>query len=373
VTDGIPRLVISGKLPRKNVPWDFAKDRFEIGEDRYILPIGFDPSPYLDRALQGATIVPRAAWFVRIANPENGAIVDVDQPYVETDEHIEKKKPWDKLHLEGEVESRFLFGTVLGSDVVPFAIERIRPVILPILTQRGEKKKLVLLDSTAALRNGFAALASWLKNVEKSWSGLKKKGTKLTIYERLDFHQTLTSQAPKARHRVIFTAAGTNLVASIIPDSALSSEVGHISLSGFIVEHKFYTIIASSSDEAHYLAAVLNSPLVDSEIKPYQTVGLFGARDIERRALEILPIPLFDASHPVHKELAELGRVAENGAHTLLPTLKTLRTGKKRVLVRQALKHILNTIDADVRKLVTLKAKEKHDYKVIQGQTRLEF
>jgi hypothetical protein len=75
MTDGIPRLVISGRLPRKNVPWNLAKERFEIGEDRYILPIGFNPSPYLDRALQGATIVPRAAWFVRIANPENGAIV----------------------------------------------------------------------------------------------------------------------------------------------------------------------------------------------------------------------------------------------------------------------------------------------------------
>jgi hypothetical protein len=48
---------------------------------------------------------------------------------------------------------------------------------------------------------------------------------------------------------------------------------------------------------------VLNSPFVNEAIKPFQTQGLMGERDIERRTLEICNIPLFDPADELHCEL----------------------------------------------------------------------
>ena len=53
---------------------------------------------------------------------------------------------------------------------------------------------------------------------------------------------------------------------------------------GFIAEHVTYWFETEDPDEAHYLCAVLNAPLVDEAIKPYQTKGAFGAQRGERAA-----------------------------------------------------------------------------------------
>src|SRR3989442_265366 len=116
----IERIVLKGKLPRKNVPWPVAITRLQISKGTYQVPIGMGASPYLGLAVQGATIVPRAVWFVRIPKGDGGEVVDAGEPYVVTDDAIKGKKPWDDVHFQGEIEARFLFGSALGQDVVPF-------------------------------------------------------------------------------------------------------------------------------------------------------------------------------------------------------------------------------------------------------------
>ena len=56
---------------------------------------------------------------------------------------------------------------------------------------------------------------------------------------------------------------------------------------------------------------MLNSTVVNRAIKPYQTVGLMGARDIYRRPFEVCEIPRFDAANARHCEIATLARRAK--------------------------------------------------------------
>ena len=48
-----------------------------------------------------------------------------------------------------------------------------------------------------------------------------------------------------------------------------------------------YYYHASSEDEAYYFIAVLNSKILDQLLKPLQTRGLWGARHIHKKPLEI--------------------------------------------------------------------------------------
>jgi hypothetical protein len=73
-----------------------------------------------------------------------------------------------------------------------------------------------------------------------------------------------------------------------------------------------YAVRVKSATEAHFLAAVLNTPFVDDAIKGAQTRGAWGARHIHRRPFEKVPIPEFDAERPEHRRLAELSEEAHD-------------------------------------------------------------
>jgi hypothetical protein len=64
----------------------------------------------------------------------------------------------------------------------------------------------------------------------------------------------------------------------------------------------------SSDEEARYVVSVLNAPVVNQRIKAAQARGLWGAREIHKKVLD-LPIPRFDPGSPDHLRLAEIGRV----------------------------------------------------------------
>src|SRR5882724_8721819 len=59
--------------------------------------------------------------------------------------------------------------------------------------------------------------------------------------------------------------------------------------------------------------------VVNEAIKPFQTQGLLGERDIERRPLEACPIPLFDPKNPLHLEIAEVARLCREELLPIVP------------------------------------------------------
>jgi hypothetical protein len=102
--------------------------------------------------------------------------------------------------------------------------------------------------------------------------------------------------------------------------------------------------------EAHYLSAFLNAPYVDETIKPHQTRGQWGERDIHRRPFEVVPIPKFNPEDEKHQKLAELSRECHQKVARLALTGKSI--GFLRNKVREHLSQELAEIDKLVRQIL---------------------
>lgn len=107
------------------------------------------------------------------------------------------------------------------------------------------------------------------------------------------------------------------------------------------------------------MCAVLNSTPVNEAIKPHQTGGHFGERDIHRRPFEILPIPEFDPENPVHQELAELSEACHYKAAEMRVDPKR-RIDLARRDVRETLAAELEKVDRLVEKLLENSSHKLH-------------
>jgi hypothetical protein len=123
---------------------------------------------------------------------------------------------------------------------------------------------------------------------------------------------------------------------------------------GLVGDSKTYFCASARRAENDYLCSVLNAPLTNELIKPMQSRGLWGPRDIHKKVLE-LPIPEFNAHDRRHAALARLGRhCAERVADALegnqVP--QSAPIGQLRAMVRAMLKPELDEINAIVSSIL---------------------
>lgn len=263
----------------------------------------------------------------------------------------EAKEAYQGIVFQDTVESRFLYGTLLSTDLLPFGHLDYRLVVLPIEPEGDHYK---LIDADKARQRGFLHLARWLEKAEKEWS--ERRGAKagqITCLGWLDYRRKLTAQNPQARYRVIYNTSGTFLTAAVVASEPIKFEINgqEIKAQGFLADYVTYYLETSALTEAFYLSAILNAPEINTLIKPMQARGLWGPRHICKKVLE-LPLPQFDAKNPAHRRLAEVGKecseqvaqwIASGGAG------KIKSIGKLRSLVRRMLHHELAEIDALVK------------------------
>ncbi len=302
-------------------------------------------STYVKSFKQGATIVPRNMYFVTVDGLEGRP--DPSTTYhAATNEAVAKdsKRPYQDVRLQGQVEGRFIFSTTLAANILPFALREPLSVLLPIEESNGVYYTLTV---SALRRKGHREFARWMERAEHIWA--EKRGAKAaaqTLLQRLDYQRGLTAQSPKHRHLVLYNAAGTSVSATYCDRELLTLPL--------IVEHKVYWAALSTPAEAHYLTAILNASVVNELIKPFQSTGLLGERDIEKKLLDV-PIPVFNHENTLHTRLSALGTRAyglarsalENGAQTPRRSL-----ARSRALMRETLKDVLTQIDDAVRELL---------------------
>jgi SAM-dependent methyltransferase len=306
-------------------------------------------SPYYNEFVNGATLVPRSLWFVECRKWGSGIwVFDRNAPYVETTPAAQRlaKPPW-KVHLEGKVESRFLFATVLAENLLPFGVRQFSLVVLPVLEEKdGSLRMLKHLD---ILGQGALEACSWVKKAEEIWEKRKKR-SQPSLQEYLDWQQKLTRQRINARGVVLYNRSGTNLVAALI-QRVRSPRIGQAPVSGFIADNAAYRYYPASLDEGHYLVGVLNSDTVNQAIKPYQTQGLWGERDIHRRPFEVCPIPRFDPENPLHRQIAKTAQEAERQLKRWLSGIQGT-AARARAAARQIVKPQLVRLDDLVQELL---------------------
>jgi hypothetical protein len=359
-TSGIPLVELVGRLPHKNVSLTEASalltetaGKFEPFEEQAVR------SSYHSLFKEGSSLVPRAFWFVRPAARNGVAVVNPRLPYLESDPALEAKakKPWKGVHLEGNLESEFLYATLLSSHLLPFKYRSLNLVVLPIEpTTKASSDGSVLIPAERAAAKGYTYLARWLEEAEGVWQRKKKKvNTRVkTIYQRLDYEHGLTQQRVKGTYFVFYTTSGTHIAACVLRSPKKSFlKLGPLEVQGVVADFTTYYYQTQGFLEAHYLTAILNSRAVDEAIKKYQPVGLFGARHITRRPFEYLNIPDFDKRNRAHKHLASLSI----RCHSKLRPLRinpTTSTAGARNEIRGLLKNELFEIDVLVQTVVGL-------------------
>jgi hypothetical protein len=357
---GVRGEVLSGRLPRRNASLLEAEAVLKVEEVQFFLNrrgkrsfwgttegVHGIVSPYKKRFFQGATIVPRAFWFVEIVPSPLG--FDPNLPPLITSQRAQEqaKDAYQGIVFKGSVESRFLYATLLSTDLLPFGHLDYRLVVLPIEPEGDHYR---LLNADQARRRGYLRLAEWLEKAQQEWQVRRgAKAEMMDIYERLDRVHGLTRQNPQASYRVLYIAVGTNLCACMMKNEPIEFEsIGQqVHAQGYISEHKLYCLETMNEDEAYYLAAVFNAPVINQMIKASQSRGLWGPRDIEKKVLD-LPIPQFDPAQAEHQRLAELGKACSERVAAWLAAGgpgKTQSIGRLRGMVREMLKEELAEID----------------------------
>jgi len=305
-------------------------------------------SPYRKKFAEGATMVPRSVWFVEIQGT-SGLGVDPARPYVKTDPRAiaAAKDKYKDVRLEGNVEAEFLYSTLLSTDLVPFGHLPFRTVVLPILWKNDGY---TILKAPEARQQGYLGLAEWLEKAEAIWGEKQgEKAAKMTVYQRLDRYRGLTQQRRK-RYTVVYPASATYLCATVI-----QKPEGDSQRKAFVVESKLYYLDTDSREEAYYLCAVLNSASLDLAIKPMQSKGDFGPRDIHKKMWE-LAIVQYDANNRENRDLAALGSACDEAGENLLTSLpEAVRQGslgRLRRLIREKLQPQIAEIDTIVSKIL---------------------
>lgn len=348
----------AGKLPAKDVPWEAAKEHLiekaKTGRviflgDRTALstvPGSVHPtasSAYAGRFRQGATIVPRNFYFVRVKELDGAR--DPDRLYwAETDpeQAEDAKPPYKEVRLSGHVEGRFIYCTALSKHLVPFALLKPATVVLPLWPDGDD----VVMRSAEELRHaGFREFAAWMRKAERIWNEKReRKASRESVYEWLDYQGKLTAQKLSERRLVLYAAAGSNLAAAHVDRKSLQAP--------FVVDHTLYWVACETPQEADFLAAILNSEAVNEAIKPFQSMGLMGERHIHKKVLD-LPLPAFSEGNAAHQALAELGEQARVKAAVLVKSPDfPPHLARRRGWMREQLKELLAQIDEIVRTLV---------------------
>jgi len=345
-----------GLLERKNCKLNEALQQLKAEDYMYQPPtISLRKSYYHDEVKQGATIVPRNLWFIDFkVHPKLG--IDASKPAVKTSEEAVKvaKDQWKDIILEGNIESELIYATLLGGDIISFGFIKLRPIVIPCKALTAQYR---LLDVEELRNAGYVGMAEWLSNAQKAWEAHATERSlrdNPRVISWINYRNKITGQNPSKRYVLLYNTSGTDLVSCVVDKRSLQSFKvlgAEIKPRGFIADAKTYFYETDNGNEAHYLCAVLNSTIVNEGIKPLQTRGLFGERDIHRRPF-MLPIPKFNSNDPVHLKLAELSKID----HEKVAEAKAKFTGKSvaslRRQARETVKEELKEIDELVSRLL---------------------
>ena len=276
-------------------------------------------SPYGERARQGATIVPRALFFVNLE--ESTAIVQAANTLkVSPRRSPQEKAPWKELELSqlaGQaIEAEHLFDVHLGETIAPYVLLDPLKAVLPLSMVSGE---LVEADEDGdewygldPLELGDRMRRRW-RTVNEVWDQHKSRNNKLSLLEQLDYMSKLGDQPSEEFHgvQVLYTTSGRPTAAIFEGSQA-------------VIDTSLYWIVCSGTEEAHYLIALINSLGLERALSPLMAKGQFGARHVHKHVWR-LPIPAYNEALSLHHDIAEAGVATAEGAAQVLSEVRAER------------------------------------------------
>lgn len=305
---------------------------------------------------QGATIVPRSFWFVEIKS--SALWFDISIPPIESSERAKKeaKKNYRGLSIQGKAESRFIYLTLLSTDLIPFGHLDYRLVILPI---ESSNDKYRIIDIEEAKTRGFYNLALWLEKVQNEWQKRRGKNAKeISAIEWLNYRNKLTSQNPQTKYIVLYADVQRIMFAIYLSKNEfniLKFNDQELIVNDFIIDYTLYYCGTNKLEEAQFLCSVLNSSIIDDKLGSLRKREQKTHPHVGKKIFDVASIPQFDASNSTHIRLAAIGKectekvsqwVKSGGPGT------TKSIGVLRRKVREMLSEELKEIDELVRKIL---------------------
>lgn len=262
------------------------------------------------------------------------------------------KAPWKSIAINGKIESKFLFRTALSKSILPFALYKPDLVVLPITVDLNEEnqKKIKLHSADDLMSDGYLNASRWFKNVENTWDIYRtEKNKKISVEDYLNWQNKLTTQDLNAPYLVIYNMSGKDAYATVVRRDTIGLE--------FFIDYTTYRVELYKNNEAFYLSSILNSSTPNFMMKDFQSRGLWGARDVSKKILDIY-FPKFNEEDETHMRLAELGKAAHERAAQYLkenPPQKELiaiHLGRLRVEIKKHLSAEMKKIDKIVKKMI---------------------
>jgi hypothetical protein len=308
--------------------------------------LSFKINPYKKQFKQGATIVPRSFYFVELT----AETPDFDNRilHIKTAEAIkpDAKSPWkETVDFNGQMESRFVFRTALSRSILPFVLYNPGLVVLPVTIQTNKNghKEISICPPVELQRKGYLHASRWFRDVENIWNVYKPgKSKKMSANDRIDFQRGLTEQDLDIPYLVLYSASAKDANATVVKRSELDLE--------FIVESKGYWFATQNIQEAYYVTAFLNSGIPNELMKDFQSRGLFGARDVHKKILDIY-YPRFNEKNQAHIQLATLSEQAHLkakeflAAHPPQQELTAIFLGRLRSEIKKHVREEMQIID----------------------------
>ena len=256
-----------------------------------------DASPYVSRARQGASLMPRRFFFVKAWPSTVSLAQGIFQ--VSTVRSPHEKTPWKDLDVPdldivGSVEGEHVFEVHRGDTIAPFVAMAPCQAVLPI--RAGDASIPRNPDGSFDLLNVGDRVRSRWRTIEQLWNEHKSENNNLSLLDQIDYFGKLESQLAVGAARLVYSKSGHPTAAVLLNSSA-------------ILDSSLYRIDCSSHAEAHFLAALINCRMLAEAVRPYMPKGQFGARDLHKH-LWRLPVPIYDPRSAIHRDLAVAGHQA---------------------------------------------------------------
>ncbi len=314
----------SGFHVKKLIPVRMKKNLLPRGESHYH-PLCFN----------GAVISPRNLLFVSVT----GEFTEHDKRFVTIIPTIENpKKRWNFNPLtelgwkHATVEKKFIHHVVKSVDLVPFLVLKYRTVFLPIEIDEDMGGYRLTSDRDSKGWHYFRMLDQLYRKHQKPDASLP------TLWQNIDYQGKLTASRQRAPHKIVIQSGGTRVKAAVVSNPNI------------IIDHACFFIGLNDVNEARYLCAILNAPMITHDVNIRQAEGARGSgRSIKKRPLEIA-IPRFNPSHPVHVALSRQAQKMEQVVKKEVDKfLKSRKTPLKSVVKIQ--KHVYETLHAEFEHL----------------------
>jgi hypothetical protein len=364
---GLQGLSFAGNLPAHNCNYDAAKPKLTETELTWFYSkqgkaTAFSThkqkkqiaeNPYKSKFKQGATIVPRTFYFVELTQ-ETPPDFDDRIINLKTSDAVkpDAKAPWKDIAFTGRIESRFIFRTALSKSILPFALYKPDLVVLPIIVKtNSDTLKVIQIFSADKLMNeGYLGASKWFKDAERIWDLQKtEKSKNMSHNDRLDFQRGVTDQNLNAPYLVLYNSSAKDANATVVKRDSIDLE--------FIVESVTYVLYTLNEKEAYYLTAILNSTAPNELMKDFQAKGLFGARHVHKKILDVY-FPKFDENEDSHMQLAQLSQTAHEKTTKYLQDnppqheLSAMHLGRLRTDIKKHLVKEMEAIDKIVKKVI---------------------